>query len=177
MTEVSQAVSYSAVIRAAGGFAIVSGILSIFGIIFLIAMFILFSTPQKALGETVGMLNDILVATQYLMAVPIAIALYRILSPYNPSLIRIATSIGIISMLVVLILQMLLVFGVLTFQQQGVWASIAIMGGVGSWLLITGFVSRSAGVFPNSVLMSAVAVPYFGFPVWAIWLGKHLLRY
>ena len=28
---------------------------------------------------------------------------------------------------------------------------------------------------PNSVLMSGLAVPYFGYPLWAFWLGRRLL--
>ncbi len=68
-------------IRAAGGFAIVSGIISAFGVVFLMTMFVLFATPLKTLGLTFGMLNDICVALQYLLTIPIALALHRILLP------------------------------------------------------------------------------------------------
>jgi len=166
--------TFDPMMRAAGGFAIVSGIISAVGVVFLITMFVLFATSHQAQGETVGLLNDICVALQYLLTIPIAWALYRILSPHNPVLIRIGTLIGIVSMLVVIALQLALVFGVLTFQQQGVWVSLAIIIGVGSWLVITGLVARSTGTFPHSVLMSALAVPYIGFPAWAFWLGRHL---
>jgi hypothetical protein len=47
--------------------------------------------------------------------------------------------------------------------------------GVGSWLVVTGLVTRSTGKLPNSLLMSAIAVPYFGYPVWAFWIGLQLL--
>jgi hypothetical protein len=163
------------VIRAAGGFAIVSGIISAIGVAFLIAMFVLFATPHKEQGLTFGLLNDICVAIQYLLAIPIALALYRILLPHNPALIRIATIVGIAAMLTVIALQLALVFEVLTFQQQAVWASLAMIVGVGSWLVITGLVARSTGRLPHSVVMSAVAVPYFGYPIWAFWLGRRLL--
>jgi hypothetical protein len=115
------------------------------------------------------------VAIQYLLAIPIALALYRILLPHNPALIRIATIVGIAAMLTVTALQLALVFEVLTFQQQAVWASLAMIVGVGSWLVITGLVARSTGRLPHSVVMSAVAVPYFGYPIWAFWLGRRLL--
>jgi hypothetical protein len=46
---------------------------------------------------------------------------------------------------------------------------------VGSWLVITGWVARSTGRLPNSLLMSILAVPYVGYPVWAFWLGQQLL--
>lgn len=82
---------------------------------------------------------------------------------------------GIVMMLVVAVLQMLLVFEVLTFKQQAIPASLAMIVGVGVWLVISGLVARSTGILPNSLLMSSVAVPYFGYPVWAFWLGLHLL--
>lgn len=177
MTSVTQTVSSDPLIRAAGGFAIVSGIISAIGVVFLIAMFALFATPLKALGLMFGMLNDICVALQYLLTIPIALALYRILLPQNPMLIRIATSVGIAAMMAVILLQLALIFGVLTFERQVGWVSLAMLLGVGSWLVITGLVAQSMGRLPNSVLMSAVAVPYVGYPVWAFWLGRRLLSW
>ena len=175
MTSVTQTLPSDQVIRAAGGFAIVSGIISAIGVVFLITMFVLFATPLKTLGLTFGLLNDICVAIQYLLTIPVALALYRILLPYNPALIRLATIVGIAMMLVVIGLQLALISGVVTFEQQVVWVSLAMIVGVGSWLVITGLVARSTGRLPNSVLMSSVAVPYLGYPVWAFWLGRHLL--
>jgi hypothetical protein len=175
MTSLAQTVSSDPLIRAAGGFAFVSGIISAIGVVFLITMFALFATPLKELGLTFGMLNDICVALQYALTIPIALALYRILLPYNPVLIRVATVVGIAMMLVVIGLQLALVFGVLTFEKQVVWVSLAMIVGVGAWLVITGLMARSTGRLPNSVVMSAVAVPYLGYPVWAFWLGRHLL--
>jgi hypothetical protein len=162
-------------IRAGGSFAILSGIVSALGIIFLIAMFIFFATPNKSLGETFGMLNDICVALQYLLAIPVALALDQILQPYNPGLIRFATLLGILMMLMVIGLQLALIFGVIPFERQVGWVTLAMIVGVGSWLMMTGLVARSTGRFPHSVLMSGIAVPYLGFPVWAFWLGWLLL--
>jgi len=162
-------------IRAGGGFAIISGVVSVVGFVFLITMFVFFATPYKSLGETFGMLNDICVALQYLLAIPVALALDQILRPYNPTLIRFATIIGILMMMIVIGLQLALVFGVIPFERQVGWVTLAMIVGVGSWLMMTGLVARSTGRFPNSVLMSGIAVPYVGFPVWAFWLGRLLL--
>lgn len=52
--------------------------------------------------------------------------------------------------------------------------SIAILV-VGVWLLITGYLARSVGGFPNSIWVSLLAVPYFLYPIWAFWLGRRLL--
>jgi hypothetical protein len=175
MTDFINTVPTNPAIRAAGGFAIVSGIISAFGIVFLITMFILFATPHKEQGLVFGLLNDICIAIQYLLTIPIAMALYRILSPHNPALIRVATVVGITSMVIVIGLQLALIFEVLTFQQQAIWVSLAMLIGVGSWLVITGLVAGSTGKLPNSVVMSAIAAPYLGYPVWAFWLGLRLL--
>ena len=121
------------------------------------------------------MLNDICVALQYLLTIPIALVLYQILLSYNPALIRGATIVGVGGMLLTFGLQLLLIFGVLTFERQVLWVSLAMILGVGSWLLITGLAARSTGRLPNSVMMSFLAVPYIGYPVWAIWLGQRLL--
>lgn len=164
-------------IRAAGSFAIVSGIISAFGVVFLIAMFALMATPNQTLAFRFGMLNDICVAVQYLLTIPIALALYRILLPHDAALIRMATITGIAMLLVVIGLQLALIFDVLSFERQVAWVSLAMIVGVGSWLVITGLVARSTGRLPNSVVMSAVAVPYVGYPAWAFWLGWHLLAW
>lgn len=120
------------------------------------------------------MINDICVTIQYLLTIPIALALYRILVVHNPALIRIATAVGLVGMVSTVGLQLLLIFGVLTFEQQFLWITLAMILGVGSWLVITGLVARSTGRLPNSLLMSVLAIPYFGYPLWAFWLGRRL---
>jgi hypothetical protein len=158
-----------------GVIALITGVISAIGVVLLLAMFILFVTPYKELGMQVGMLNDICVAFQYLLSIPIALALYRILSADHPLLMRIATMLGIVSMLIVFGLQLLLIFQVLAFEQQVLWVSLAMILGVGSWLAITGLVARSIGGLPNSLLMSAIAIPYIGYPAWAVWIGVQLV--
>ena len=175
MDNVPQTITPVSSIHMAGSIAILSGILSAIGVVLLITMFVLFGTPYKELALRVGLLNDICVALQYLLTIPIALALHRVLHVYQPVLIRTATIIGIISMVLVFGLQLLLIFKVLTFERQVVWVSLAMILGVGSWLVITGMVARSTGRMPNSVLMSALAVPYIGYPAWAFWLGQLLL--
>lgn len=174
MTAHPQTATPDTLIRAAGGFAVASGIIAAIGVVFLIAMFISFATPNKSLGATFGLLNDICVAVQYLLAIPIALALRQILLPYNPTLIRVATVEGILMMLVVVGLQLTLILGLLTFERQVIWVTVAMLVGVGAWLVITGLVARSTGKLPNSLLMSGLALPYVGFPLWAFWLARHL---
>ena len=175
MNIIPQSTNIDRLIRAAGGFAIIIGIISTIGIALLLAMFIYFAKSLQSLGETFGMLNDICVTLQYLLTIPVALALDHILRPYNPMLIRFATIVGVFMMLVVVGLQIALILGVMTFEQQVGWVTLAMILGVGTWLMITGFVARSTGKLPNSVFISGLAVPYLGYPVWAFWLGWHLL--
>jgi len=161
-------------IHAAGRIAKVSAIIAAIGVLFFIIMYALFATPRQDLALTFGMINDICVAIQYLLTIPIALALYRILVVYNPVLVRIATAVGLVGLVSTVGLQLLLIFGVLTFEQQFLWIALSMIVGVGTWLVITGIVARSTGRLPNSVMMSVLAVFYFGYPLWAIWLGRRL---
>jgi hypothetical protein len=175
MDNISQATQFFQDIHIAGAIAIVSGVISSIGVVLLIAMFVLFATPYKELGNQVGWLNDICVAVQYLLTIPLGLVLYRILPDERLNLMRIATIVGIDSMILVTGLQLLLVFKLVSFEQQVLWVSLAMILGVGFWLVITGLAARSTGRLPNSLLMSSLAVPYLGYPVWAFWLGLHLL--
>lgn len=177
MSDVSQSTAPFPLIHLAGGISVLGAIISAIGVVFLVAMFMFFRSPRQDLALTFGLINDICVALQYLLAIPIALALYQILVAYNPVLIRAATILGIASMLVVSGLSLMLVFKAITFERQVVWVSLAMLLGVGSWLVITGFVARSTGKLPNSLLMSILAVPYIGYPVWAFWLAKRLLAW
>ena len=112
MDNVSQTTTPVSSIHIAGSIAVLSGIISAIGVVLLIAMFVLFATPYKELGLKVGLLNDICVALQYLLAIPIALALHQVLRVYQPGLIRTATIIGIVSMVLVFGLQLLLIFKV-----------------------------------------------------------------
>jgi hypothetical protein len=76
-------------------------------------------------------------------------------------------------MLAVVALQFLLVVRALTFAQQVVPVSTAVLV-VGVWLVATGYLGRSTGLLPRGLLMSLPAVPYFGYPIWALWLGRTL---
>jgi hypothetical protein len=177
MSEVSHAAPSVSTIHIAGRIAILSGIISAIGVVFIIAMFGSFATPKKELGLTFGLLNDICAVLQYLLAIPIALALHRILVVYNPALMRVATITGVAALLITVGLQLLLIFKVLTFEQQVIWVSLAMILGVGSWLVIAELVARSTHRLPNSLLMSILPVPYLGFPVRAFGLGQNLLAW
>ncbi len=177
MNEMTQTTKSVPGIRIAGGIAILCGIIGSIGIVTLIGMYACFATQNMELGYKIGMVNDISAAIQYLLTIPIALVLYKILQVYNLELMRTATIVGIFAMLLVVGLQLLLIFRVLTFEQQVLWLSLAMILGVGSWLVITGLAAHSTGRLPNILLISILAVPYFGYPVWAFRLGQRLLSW
>jgi hypothetical protein len=164
-------------IHAAGYLALLFGLISTFGVVMLVAMYYFFATHNQALGYKFGNLNDISAALQYLLLIPIALVLYSILQPHHPSMIRIATIVGILSMLATALLQLLLILKFFTFEQQLPWITLSILFGVGFWFVVSGLVARDTGRLPHSLLVSSLAVPYFGVPVWAFWLGLRLIRW
>jgi hypothetical protein len=161
------------IVRFAGWCAYFSGAVSFIGIVFLGLMFIGFSTNNWRL-QRFGTLNDSCNIIQYLLALPITLALHQRLKAYGLTLSRVATLIGIAAMIAIVVLHFLLVRGVMTFEEQVGFVMIALIV-IGIWLVITGYLGRSSGRMPYSLLMSVLAASYLGYPIWAIWLGRLLL--
>jgi hypothetical protein len=157
--------------RFGGVAAYVSGVVAAVGVVFLIAMFVSFGVGSELAG-TFGRVNDVLIVVQYALALPAAVGLHALLRARNRRLSRVVLVIGLIGMLAVVVLQLLLVFGVLTFEREVGLVVLALLV-VGAWLLITGTLARP--ILPHSQRMSLLAVPYIGYPIWAFWLGTQLL--
>ncbi len=145
-----------------GWAAYASGAIAAVGLVFFVALYAAFAAHWEV-ARLFGWLNDVLVIVRYFIALPIALALHTPLGPRNLLLSQVAMVIGIGGMLAVVVLQLLLVVGALTFQQQVVPVSIALLV-VGAWLVITGYPGRST--LPHSLRMSLLAAPYFGYPIW-----------
>lgn len=155
-------------IKAAAWSAYGSGIASIFGIAFLFAFFVL--------GAPTGRLNDIAVIVQYLLMLPITLALFQILRPYHPNLSLAALLIGIPGMLAVIILQLLLVTDILPFASQIVPVVVAFLV-VLVWFIINGLPGRSSEKMPGGMLLHVLAGLYIGYPIWAFSVGRRLRSY
>ena len=157
--------------RVAGWCAYASGVVGIFGIVFLVALYVALFTSDDQFGF--GMINDISVIVQYTLALPIVFALHRLLRPHGPVLSLVGTVIGFGGMLAAIVLQILLVAGLLSFSQQVGMVIVAFMA-VLVWFVITGYSGRSTSKLPNSMLLHVLAGLYFGYPVWAFSLGRRL---
>lgn len=172
--EAAQPTQSDGLIPLAGTGALISAVISAIGVVLFFMMYALFVAQNMAMAFGVGWVNDLCVAIQYALTIPIALALHRILAPHNPAYMRFATPFGIVAMVAVVLLQLTLVFDVLTFEQEVLPVSLAMIVGVGTWLVITGLVARATDRLPHSLALSLAAIPYFGYPVWAFWIGRHL---
>jgi hypothetical protein len=152
--------------RMAGWSAYLSAVFSAVGIVLLLLFF--------TLGGVFGPLNDISIVFQYLLALPVALALHRVYGRRAPGLSRLALALGMSGMLALVALQLLLVLRVLTFAQQ-IGPVVVAFQVIGAWLMISGQLVRSTRTIPNIMLLSFLAWWYFGYPVWAVRVGRMLL--
>ena len=146
--------------------AYASGAVSILGIISLVGFFTMVIGP-------LGTLNDIAVAIQYTLMVPIAFALHQLLSPQNPRLGSVALVIGVVGMVAVILLQVMLVAGLIPFEVQIGPVVVAFLV-VLWWFTVVGRLARSANRQPSSASLHVWAGLYFGYPFWAFALAKQL---
>jgi hypothetical protein len=159
--------------RAAGWSASISAVVSAFGVLFLVLLYIGFLPGLESL-QVFGPINDVCVLIQYALAVPVVMALYRILRDRSPLLCLLASVIGIVGIVGVVVFQLFLLTGVMTFSEQVGYASTSILL-IGVWIVIAGMIGRKSGVLPYSLPLLILAFFYFGFPIWAYRTGKQLL--
>jgi hypothetical protein len=159
--------------RVAGWCAIVSGVVSVIAIVFLVIMYVGFFVDDIQL-QRFGPLNDVCLIIQYLLALPIALALHQLFRTHAPVLSRVAMLIGIVGMIAVVVLQLLLVVGVMTFDEQVGPVMVALLV-AGAWFVITGHLGRSTRKLPRGLVMGILAAFFLGYPIWAFWLGRQLL--
>lgn len=163
----------SAVLRSGGMAALASGTIGVVAVALLIAMVVLFAVGAESTARAVGWVNDLLSLVMYALAIPVALALHALLRPSGPRRSGTIAAVGVLALAAVVILQAILVVGAMTFGQQSVLVSIALLG-VGVWLVATGVLGRSIGVLPHGLRNGLIGATYIGYPFWAIDLGRRL---
>jgi uncharacterized membrane protein len=163
------------VLRLAAAAAYASAVVAPIGLVFLVALYISFGVGARSQGLVFGWINDVLAVVTGLLMLPIAVAVHVLLRERAPQRSRLALIVGIGANVAIVILQSLLVVGSLTFEQEILPVLIAFLALV-VWYVTTGFLGSSAGVLPHGVRMGLVAATYVGYPFWAVWLARHLLR-
>jgi len=163
------------VLRLGGWTAYANGVVSAVGLVFLVAMYVSFAVGATAPGLVFGWINDVSAVLAASLMLPLVVALHVMLRPHAPIMSGLAMLIGFGANLAIIVFQSLLVVGALRFQDEIGPVLIAFLALV-VWLVLTGYLGSSSGVLPHGLRMGLLAVTYFGYPIWALWLGRHLLR-
>ena len=165
----------STVLRLGGWAAYANGVVSAVGLAFLIAMFASFTVGATSPGLVFGWINDVSGVVAALLMLPLVVAVHVLLRPHAPTVRGLAMVIGLGANLAIMVLQSLLIVGALTFQEEVGPVLIAFLFLV-VWLVLTGYLGSSSGTLPHGLRMGLLAVTYVGYPIWAFWLGRHLLH-
>jgi hypothetical protein len=153
----------------AGWSAYASGVVAIFGLL---------PFATFPFGVNLPKLNDCAVIVQYLLALPMILAIYPTVRSRAPVASLVATLVGIVGILGAAVVQMAWTFGPFRSMEWEVYiiliATVMLM--IGAWVVVTGFhLRRSTGPLRHSLPMSILAATYFAYSVWALWLGRLLL--
>ena len=179
--------------RYAGWSAIVSGIATIIGFVTIIIFF--------SVGQPWGTMNDVSSVILAFSLLPVLLALYYLHRQHAPGITLAVLVIGVLALLVAAVFQLLLIFGIIAFEQTAVIVPAAF-GLFGAALAIYNVLSRMHGSLPNTLAWLGIVagVSYVlvivGFilggqehplaaiggvtaaiiyPIFAIWFGRILL--
>lgn len=162
-------------VRVAGYAAILSGLAAIPMVATLAAMYGLFAVGQSATAMTVGNVNDWLAIVVYGLALPVVPAMHVIVRETGLARSLILATVGAAGLVITIVLQWLLASGRMTFNEQIGYVSMSLLA-VGVWLVGTGYLAKKAGFLPNGLRDGVLGAVYVGYPVWALNLGKRLIR-
>ena len=200
--------------------AIVSGVLSVIGTVFLLLFFALEGPALLETGSTevwvpLGRTNDAIVGLAALAAIPLAARLHVIWARRNPGASGATFTIALVALLATGIIQLVYAGNLISSATQTLLIG-PLFGGVGAWILavsLAGAVDALRGrlrwvgviaglgyvflfattiiyagsggadpatAFQNPLFAALAAIGLlglnFGYPVWAIWLGRRLSR-
>ena len=145
--------------------AAISGVAAVVGLIFIT----IFYSGVWIFGP----LNDIAYTTQLLFTLPIVIFLNRRLRPKAGRTARFLLPVGLIGLLAAISLQLLLIFGVLSFFEMigPLLGSIVL---VVVWFVLAERIGRDDPITPGGWALAVLAGLTFGYPVWAYLLIRNL---
>lgn len=163
-------------LRLAGYASILSGVIGVAMVGSLFAMYGLFALGPDARSTAlkVGWINDVLAIVVYGMALPVVPAVHSIVRETGTTRSVVLAIVGAGALVATVVLQWLLATGALTFEQQILPVSIALLA-AGSWMVGTGVLARSIGFLPHGLRNGLLGAVYVGYPAWAIDLGRRLL--
>ena len=160
------------VARVAAGVAYLGAGISAAGIVALILFYVGFFTGSLALRRF-GAVNDVLVTIQYVLLLPILLTFDRTLHPHARTRRSMATAIGVVGIVGIVVFQYLFLTGAMTFSEQVGFASMSILM-AGVWIVATGLVAGQVDAWSASRTLIFSAGLYFGFPLWALRVARYL---
>ena len=106
-------------------------------------------------GGLFGPINDAASVIQMLLMLPVAAALYLLTRHDATALALLAAAIGVAGMLIAAVLQALLVFRVVEYEQTTA-ATLFAGGAVGVWLVLANLLAVAAGSLPGGLVLTGV---------------------
>ena len=177
MNPATPAVERHSWLRLAGLAAIASGLAGVPMVATLLAMYVGFALGPEARPTALrlGAINDALAIVVYGLALPVVPAMHVLLRDTGSARSLLLAAVGAAGIVVTMILQWLLVTGAMSFEQQIVPVSIALLT-VGAWMVATGVLARRTGLLPRGIRDGLLGAVYVGYPVWALGIGRRLLH-
>ena len=150
-----------------------SGIVGGIGLVFLVGMFAAFAAGARSLGMSLGWVNDVTGVITLPMALPGILALHARVRPQAGAAADALLLVGIGAGGTIVVLQVLLVGGVVTFEQQIGAVSLAFLV-LAVWFVLYGRIAARAGALPGGARLGLLAASYVGYPVWAFRIARAL---
>lgn len=161
--------------RMAGWAALASSVVSIPMIGALVAMFVNFAAGAPSTARQFGAINDALTIVTYGLLLPVVPAMHVLVRETGRVRSLVLATVGVCGIVVTMVLQWLLVTGAIPFERQVGMVSVSILA-AGAWMVGTGYLARSTGFLPNGVRNGVLGGLYLGFPIWALDLGRRLVK-
>lgn len=133
---------------AAARWALASGVTGLVANVLLVLFFALAQPwrPQPSAWSWLGPANDVVIILQFATFIPVAVALRDRLPATRP--VRTATAAAVAAMAAIIVLQLLLIVGVLSFEVQAPIVSASFMV-VFAWILVVNRTAYHAAALPR----------------------------
>lgn len=148
-----------------------SGVVGAVGLAFLVGMFAAFAGGARSTGMTLGWINDVTGVITLPLALPGVLVLHGRMRERAGAKGDALLIVGIGAGGTIVVLQALLVAGVVTFEQQIGYVSLAFLV-LAVWFVLHGRELARNGISPGSARLGLVAATYAGYPVWAFRLAR-----
>ncbi len=127
------------------------------------------------IGGVWTLFPDVSVTVQYVLMLPIAVEVHRLVRSLNPVRSRVLLVTGCFGMVLVVALEALLLADVLHLPEQLLMVTPAFAVVV-VWFCLTGRLGQKTGQLPRGIGLHILAGLFFGYPVWAFIFGRRLMQ-